>query len=806
MNPDSENQIELIFQPFGADKAQAEIQKIIAHLEKANAASARMEKQFVQTQGAIKKLSIQQEVAKPMQTVVIAAEDLDAAFKRLEDTSGKAFRATLVRDQQDEIKRAAEAAEQYKKVVEELGTSSTFAADAVRAAFRNARDEAEDTIQAFKEALSVSRDGGGGSPAARGRGRRNLLQTIGSEVRALPSVPLGGGLSTDVVGKLTATLGGLGAAGTAAALGIGAAIVALKSATAGIEQTVKAIIASQEEYYRALKTGTQESIQAAIEARKIEIDITRARIEEYQRLFANLESQVGTVGRGIADALNLGGARQLREETQKLEAELRNLEFGLGRLEQAAQDSDVATRSAAEAERKLAEERQRISDLRIQSTLAAELAIVDMTGEAVQKRLDAVNREMHTLLRFSRNVELSDEAVKGLSDRIQALAAESQVLADNLDAALSKDAVNALAEFGQRAVELEAQHKDKLTQIVEQGNKQIQNAEQQLAKAREALARFDAQQVEKQDKASADFMAKELERTRKFNRDMERAKEDSNRRLLQLSQKLEDDQFEAELANDVGAFQRAQRNFERAAEQERDNLSITQQRKLDDFREESAAAANLLKEKLDALAVEGQARRAELQATLQERQAALDAVKKEIGERLAAEVDAYRAGLQALVNAMDKSVKDMTGVITQGFKIVEAAGISTFTAWMQDLQRKANMLVSSQFAQLPMLPSTAAGAGTGVSPIKRLIGFADGGIATRPTLSLLGEKPGWGDLVIPFRQSDGYTPGGMGGPTIHVSVNAAPGLTNADRDRIKGDVYSAVATALSAAHNGKVPA
>src|SRR5690606_5712264 len=45
------------------------------------------------------------------------------------------------------------------------------------------------------------------------------------------------------------------------------------------------------------------------------------------------------------------------------------------------------------------------------------------------------------------------------------------------------------------------------------------------------------------------------------------------------------------------------------------------------------------------------------------------------------------------------------------------------------------------------------GFGTGFRPF----GFAEGGISTfnRPTLGVLGEKPGYNEMMIPFRKSEG---------------------------------------------------
>ena len=615
------------------------------------------------------------------------------------------------------------------------------------------------------------------SSAGQGRGR-NTLQVIGSEVRALPAVPLGGNLSTDVIGKLTSTLGGLGVAGTAAALAIGATIVALKASTAGIEQSVKSIIASQEAYYRALKTGTEENVRAAIATQKIEIEITRSRVQEYQRLFTNLEAQVGTVGRGIADALDLGGARQLREETQKLEQELRDLEFGLSRLEAAADSTEVATRTLEEAEKELAKRRQSIVDQRIQTQLSAEMEAVNSTGMAIQERIKSLNLEQKLIFSIVRSGEASVELSEQLTQRSRDIVTLSEVLSRELPAALARDAQNALEQLGQRAVELEAQHQDQMVQIKTQGDKQIESAEKALSKARANLVEFDAQQADKRTEIETDYRQSELKRTREFNKSLARLKEDGNRRLLELSRQLEQDQFEAELANNTAQFIQAQQRFKLNSQKEKDNLSIEAQRRLEDFNEESQRNQQLLNQKLDALDKESDAKRQKLEAELQEREAAAEQIRNEIQQRLADEKAAYKESLQALVDELDDANRDMTNVIQAGFKVLEAAGIDTFNNIIGNLQRQANAFYSSQArAQMnPYANVTIAANQQQANILGRTVrAFAAGTPSTR---SIYGDRaavavvndvpPGWDEAIIPYRRSAGG-PAGMGGIVVNVN-------------------------------------
>lgn len=439
------------------------------------------------------------------------------------------------------------------------------------------RELAQD-VERTTQALGKQAGAGGG---------RNLLQRVGSELKALPSQQLPGGLSTDVIGKLTNTLGGLGVAGTAAAAGIGAAVVALKASTAGIEQTVKAIIASQEAYYRALKTGTRESIQAAIDAQKIEIEITRGRVQEYQTLFRNLEAQIGTIGRGVADALDAGGARQLREETQRLEQELRDLEFGLGRMEQALESTEVATRSAEEAEKALADARQSVADQRIKTQLQAELQAVKLSAAAIQERIASINREQQAIFQIVKAGEASVALSNELTQRQRDLTTELMVLVEALPTAqarekiqsfvdgllnipktvgqvtnaiealqkASADIANLKAEFFARTKEITDREQDALNKAIAERDRAVQEAEQRAADQRADL-RFDEQTAELR------HLQVIMRIRRSANRDIDRAIADRSAVALEEARQNKKDQ----LADQKEQYSNEQRELKRRNE------------------------------------------------------------------------------------------------------------------------------------------------------------------------------------------------------------------------------------------------
>ena len=458
--------------------------------------------------------------------------------------------------------------------------------------------------------------------------------------------------------------------------------------------------------------------------------------------------------------------------------------------------------------------------------MQAELEIASgrLTGQALQDRIDALNREHMMILRIARAGELSDDLLGRFTDRSAEITELLGIFSQELPAALARDALGVLGTLGEKAVDLEAQHQDRLAQVKSAGDKQIENAEQQLSKAREAMVKFDAEQARQRADADAEFMASELDRTRKFNKQLERDKEDSNRRLRQLGQDLENDILEAQISNSVDRFLAAQRSFEQASAKERDSLDVRTRRQLEDFNEESRRQAELHRQKLDELRIEGDARRAELQAELAERQTALEQIMQEIDQRVQAEKAAYKDSLQALVDELDSANRDMTTTIQAGFKVLESAGIDTFNNILGNLQRQARAMFSSQvISQSATTPALLGAArNTGILGQRRVTAFAAGTLDTR---AIYGNRPALGlvndtaadrsEAIIPYRRSEGLSAelarlGINSGPTVHISgllsgATIGSGVTAQDLQALRDTVVSGVAMALHGLRTGVQP-
>lgn len=460
--------------------------------------------------------------------------------------------------------------------------------------FDNLRNSAERAAQAASGGAS-----GGG---------RNFLQRLGTEVRNLPSQQLGGGLSTDVLGKLTATLGGLNPIVLGLTVGIGALAAGLTAVTADATKFTRALIASQREYFDAIQQGTSETIRAQIAAKQVEIDNARARIAENQAIFASLESQVTGVGRAFADALDLGGARALREETQRLEAELFNNEFAVGRLNQALNSNDVAARDAAIALEALQKRQQAFFDSTVDTIIKTQIEADRFDSvAALDERIEALERERALLEQAIATNRLSAEAAERYQARVQEingaistfnLISREEVAAREAEidalkraedarkrtaerqaefAKLSDQARNATAKFNDALTKLETTLSDRLTKAAADRTSALADAEADATKAR-------ADAIRGRDDAIT-------EAQRKAQIDRQKAAEDHQKRLTKI---LNDGQRSQQIAiqnRDAVALEAAQTAQQQQLDEQQDAYREQNKRVDDNLREQTRTIA-----------------------------------------------------------------------------------------------------------------------------------------------------------------------------------------------------------------------
>lgn len=516
----------------------------------------------------------------------------------------------------------------------------------------------------------------GVTSSAGGGGKSNALTRIGREIRALPAVPISGNLSSDVFGKLIAVLGGLNPVVLGVVAALGGLIVGLNRLAAEGGKAIQSLINSQEEYFRVLKTGTTESIQAAIESKRVEIEILRARVDEYQTLFAQFEAQAGGVGRAIADALNIGNVQTLRTELEGLEAKLRDEEFALSRMTGALGSLEVAQRSATaaqeEAARRLAATLDLIIDAGVQAQLAA--ATLDST-KALDERIKGLEYERNLLQERIRLGVISEEQADKYQQRIFQLTGAIEALNGSARREVEQRererlAIEAATKARERSIaqqEALAKAQDDAAKATESLNASLEkiatDARGKLADAartrQKALvdAEHEAQKARAAAASEHDTSLSEL--ARKAGIDREKQERDHLKRLAEIARRFQQDEATAIEDRDAVALDRARRERDEATRGETDR-----------YAEQRAEVDRNLQEQTRVIQQRYAAQTAAINARLVEQTAAVNARYAEQVQTINAaaaaarqtEINSYQQRLAALAQFVQREV----GISAQG--------------------------------------------------------------------------------------------------------------------------------------------
>lgn len=604
-----------------------------------------------------------------------------------------------------------------------------------------------DRLKASAEAAANATSG------ATGGRRSSALTNIGREIRALPAVPISGNLSTDVFGKLIAVLGGLNPVVLGVVAAIGGMIVGLNQLTASFGQTIQSLINSQEEYFRALKTGTTESIQAAIETKRIEIEILRARVDEYQTLFSQFEAQAGGVGRAIADALNIGNVQTLRKELEGLEAKLRDEEFALSRLTGALGEPEVASRSTTAALEALAKQIASIMDITIDAGVQARLAAATLDStDALDERIDALERERALLNTVIASGGISEDLQKRYQDRlyqitgaIEALntvtryeveqrererfaienatkAREKNIAQQEALAKAQDDAAKATDSFNASLEKIATDARGKLADAARDREKALVDAEKDAQKARA--------------EAAADRETSIAELTRKAGIDREKDQAAHLKRLAEINRRFQLDEATAIQDRDAVALGTARRTRDEAVQSENDN-----------YAEQRAEVDRNLQEQTRAISQRYAEQTATINARLSEQTQAVNARYAEQVQSIyaaanaarQAEITSYQQRLATLAQFVQREV----GISAQGAAAL--LGVQQ-QYWQAALSMAASALNSiratraqgTQFrgnTQILTRPTQALARGN----VRGMVSFDTGGYITRTGAAMVHE-------------------------------------------------------------------
>lgn len=244
--------------------------------------------------------------------------------------------------------------------------------------------------------------------ATTARAGTNSLSRIGQNLYAMPSIPIPGtGLTTDMLGKVARSLGGvgvtLGTLGTVAAIAAPAVAIAaiaindMNQKLAAGQQAAKAFIAAQDAYYRAVATSTTKQLEAAIEAQELEVRIAQAKYDALDQIvtqsFAAARAEMPAIASlvgGITELFNVGGMNDYRAALSSASQELFNQNTLLRMLEGGLRDGATAANDMAEYERQLADARTKAILMgadRARENIAQEAEFSRLSSQQIQERI-----------------------------------------------------------------------------------------------------------------------------------------------------------------------------------------------------------------------------------------------------------------------------------------------------------------------------------------------------------------------------------------------------------------------------------
>jgi len=533
----------------------------------------------------------------------------------------------------------------------------------------------DDEIRGVARALSAVQRGGGSAPAGRGGGSRNgeervlgvnrdlaesygdLSSSMGALRALVPGVAgeilnfgedltqLGeyipraaAGVKNFVAGLNAASIGLLVAS---AALAVG--VAAFSESNRQASQTVSMLIASQDQYYRTIVTGSRDQLEAALLTAQTEVEINRARIAENRAILTAFEEEVTGAGRAFADLFDLGGAQKLRVETQNLEASLSSQEFLVQRYTLALEGNLTAIVDAEAEERELAAARLASANTMISTWGQLDSA----TTESARAMLDALASERaRTISLIAQNIvtreamqarldeiDLIQNLVTAALPNIAARAAEAAAV-EKETAALQeiKDArtaaVEAAREYAEQIGDLDAQRLSKrVTDEIEAARKEQRQLEDFIASYLDKLQAFRDKEVADAvslqadlTAAGSDAAADQFELIEKNNADREKSIAAHEKKLRDIRLNLADQTQDAFADRNFAVARRAIRDAKQATDAEVENYNTQEAEREKSFEKElSDLRANLSKEQQELIAAYN-TRRADAQAALQREQ------------------------------------------------------------------------------------------------------------------------------------------------------------------------------------------
>lgn len=628
---------------------------------------------------------------------------------------------------------------------------------------KRVRSEVEQTTKAIQR-RNAAASGGGGS----------ALTALGTDLRALPAIQIpGAGFSTETVANITRSLGRLSqeggglptlaqsldlvkkkvpevvnaiGAGPLAMIGaLGALALALQFLQSRSTEATEAIqrqIDVAKEFNRQRVAGTTESITGDIETDKENLGQLGADLETARQAYALTIQEVLknnpasiTVG-AIQDFLNvdtpLHRTRLDYEAAQAAYDDLLSaIELETGLLD----DETVLRNDLTQLQEKYNKQLEQTTPRLAQLNQQQQDLIANFEKQNQQRAED------ETLRLGFRNEDRMLEDIKRAQqheDTLADIAATGQKRIEDLQAG-----------FQERLVELQSSLGDTLSKITTDVQKSV-------------------------DEENEKFRDDELKRAREYRRDEDKVAERYQKERIRRTEDNAQALFDAELANDTAAFiqakqrartedQRAQEDFESAKQQRRADFDEERQQRQ---QARDARIADIHAEAAEKTAV-AQAEFAKETAALQEKTAEAVATEKAaIDERTEAAIDAYTKQVDEEIAARERADNRaaIQDALAEQRRLAahneQLAQIESRRQAENSLLRDIGVQIDALRARLNMSSSGlglssnlassgySSASGGGLQGGLRLRSFGYGGEIDRPTLALMGERPGYKDVLV----------------------------------------------------------
>jgi hypothetical protein len=713
------------------------------------------------------------------------------------------------------FQRAYEATERFREMIRDTATEAKkFGVGAVQisadirkafdsrslTSFRGEIKSATSDFEKLRQSILSSAKAKEELDSAGGRGFGSGQINVLGQVAGVVS-PQAGAIVRDIgdLQRAKEEFGGIGtviAAGGVIATAAALAFQQMNKDLEDVRNQVQATAQANRDYYAAINQGqTTEETQKKIE------ELTAARDAEA----ASLADQKAATDAAFVDAQRAYGDAAARilfaignigTNSAETEKNITNYNAQIEAQQRLLQDGALVANDAAAAEEKLLQAReQAIPRLEALANQAAELVRRNgqQTAEITQDRLKRDLREEDAYARQRERQETQ------LRDRLK---------------------------------QIGAQGAESLARIREQGIKRLQSIDADLGN----LAN---QKSGLQDK----YMQSELKAAQKFADDEAKIKKQGNKELLRLAEDLRDNLFDATIKNDVIAFNAAKRAGLKELSRRSEDMDEATQERVGQFLAEREAAQEAHNEALaniDAeIAAKQQARvtieaenKAQFEAEQARIKATADAAKAAAEEqqriqdedrniRLQQQEEDDRTADQRRENALNQALADIDrkaqaeaaaiGVVGQSLNQLISAvknGTASAIAGILSASRltgSSRPTSSSSSSAPPPRQSILGPVKTGNRP--GVYAFGEGSrnrMIDQPTIGLLGERPGWGDMVTSFPLHGGRPAPGMGNSfSIQIYQTIGDIASKADAKEIAMDtevrVKKAVLNLLSSA-------